>query len=300
MINKQFRILATIGSTLCLCTSLVEAQSINVTLDRNSTSAQLTIGTSALGYDAADTFDSGTTWNNVYFEGGSGSTSLGAIVPASSAVGAYPILNNISLLYSAGVASGASLSAVINVGSVNSHAEFNNGTPGGTPSGLMGQSARLYNGSDTVTWTITGLTADAQYNLYLYAVGGGTGQGASFSLSSTYQAPTGLFSAQTTAYSATSYNAIWDSNGNVINGPGSDDNLYPGNDAYASTWIELNGETDSSGDLIFTEAKNYTGVDYFDGFQIQAAVPEPSTFALAGLGLIGFIVMNYRRRCMCR
>jgi hypothetical protein len=113
-------------------------------------------------------------------------------------------------------------------------------------------------------------------------------------------APSGVFTAQTTDGQVTGNgnNTYWDGSGNVINGPGTD-TAHVGNNAYGISWVELNAVADSSGNLIFTESKAASGVDYISGFQLQP-VPEPSAFALAGLGLIGFITMNYRRRCMSR
>jgi hypothetical protein len=132
MKNKKL-ILAAIGSSLCLCTSLVEAQSINVALDRNSAGATpVTFATSALGYDAADTFDSGTTWNNVYNQGGVGlNTSLTGIVPISSPIGSYPILYNVPLVDSSGAATAVTVSATIVATSVDGHGEYNNASPAG-------------------------------------------------------------------------------------------------------------------------------------------------------------------------
>jgi len=62
---------------------------------------------------------------------------------------------------------------------------------------------------------------------------------------------------------------------------------------------------DGSGEISFTlDAANLTaasGDEYrlgLNGFQIQAIVPEPSSFALAGLSLLslGFVVWHRRRR----
>jgi hypothetical protein len=303
MKNKKL-IVAAIGSSLCVCTSLVEAQSINVALDRNSSGASpVTFATSALGYDAADTFDSGTTWNNVYFQGGSGlNTSLMGIIPAAEVVGTYQFLYSVSLENSAGAASGVTLSATMNVTSGgDSHAEFNNASPAGA-TGLMAQSARIYSGGDNATWTLTGLTAGAQYNLYLYGVGGSAGNGATYTLAAANDASSGIFSAEVTDGEATSSgnNVIWDGSGNVINGPGSD-LANPGNDAYGISWVELNAVVDSNGNLVFTENKESSGVDYISGFQLQpVSAPEPPVFALAGLGLSGLITLNYRRRNVSR
>ena len=300
MKNKKL-ILAAIGSSLCLCTSLVEAQSINVALDRNSAGATpVTFATSALGYDAADTFDSGTTWNNVYFQGGVGlNTSLTGIIPVGAAAGNFQFLYSVPLMDSTGAASSVTVSATMNTSAGDGHAEYNNASPAGA-TGLMAQSARIYSGVDNATWTFAGLTAGAQYNLYLYGVGGAAGNGAAYTLAAPNDAPSGVFTAQTTdgAVTSTANNTIWDGSGNVINGPGTD-SAHSGNNAYGVSWIELNAVADSSGNLIFTENKAASGVDYISGFQIQP-VPEPSAFTLAGLGLIGFITMNYRRRCMNR
>jgi hypothetical protein len=299
--KNQKLILAAIGSSLCLCTSLVEAQSINVALDRNSAGATpVTFATSALGYDAADTFDSGTTWNNVYFQGGVGlNTSLTGIIPASAAIGNYQFLYSVPLVDSAGAATVLTVSATMNVTSVDTHAEYNNASPAGGV-GILAQSARLYSGGKSATWTLAGLTAGAQYNLYLYGVGGSAGNGSAYTLAAPNDAPSGVFTAQTTdgATTSTANNTYWDGSGNVINGPGTD-TAHSGNNAYGISWVELNAVADSSGNLIFTESKAASGVDYINGFQLQP-VPEPSTLALAGLGLIGFITMNYRRRGMSR
>jgi hypothetical protein len=302
--NNKKLILAAIGSSLCVCASLVEAQSpsINVALDRNASGSTITFATSALGYDAADTSDSGTLWNNVYNEGGVGTnTSLTAIVPANSAVGSYQFLYSIGLQDSAGNPLSVTLSATMNATSVDGHGEYNNVSPAGA-TGLMAQSARIYSGGDNATWTFAGLTAGAQYNLYLYGVGGSVGNGAAYTLAAPNDAPSGVFSAQTTdgTVTSTGNNVIWDGSGNVTNGPGLDPN-HLGNNAYGVSWVELNAVADGSGNLIFTENKAASGVDYISGFQLQpVAVPEPSAFALAGLGLIGLITMNYRRGCMSR
>ena len=300
MKNKKL-ILAAIGSSMCLGTSLVEAQSINVALDRNSAGATpVTFATSALGYDAADTFDSGTTWNNVYFQGGVGlNTSLTAIVPANAAIGNYQILYSVPLVDSTGASTAVTVSATINATSVDGHAEYNNASPA-SGVGVLAQSARLYSGGDTATWTFAGLTAGAQYNLYLYGVGGASGNGAAFTLNAPNDAPSGVFAAQTTdgAATSTANNTYWDGSGNVIYGPGTDTG-HMGNNAYGISWVELNAVADPSGNLIFTESKAASGQDYISALQLQP-VPEPSVFALAGLGLIGFITMNYRRRCMSR
>jgi PEP-CTERM motif len=269
-----------------------------VALDRNNAGVgPVTFATSALGYDAADIYDSGTYWNNVYFQGGVGqTTSLTGIVGASAAIGDYQILYGVSLLNSTGAASGLTVSASIHVTGVDSHVKY---TTANTPSGatgLLANPARLYSGGDSVIWTLTGLVAGNQYNLFFYGVGGSAGQGAAFTLAAPNDASSGVFTAQTTDGQVTgnANNTFWDGSGNVINGPGTD-TAHTGNNAFGISWVELNGVADSSGDLIFTESKATSGVDYFEGFQIQP-VPEPSAFALAGLGLIGFITMNYRRR----
>ena len=298
MRNLKCKIVTTIGSSLCFCTSMVEAQSINVALDRNSSgAAPVTFATSALGYDAADTSDSGTTWNNVYFQGGVGqNTSMTGIIPSAAAVGNYQFLYGVSLIDSTGAASGVTLSATMNVTSAgDSHAEFNNASPAGA-TGLMAQSARIYSGGDNATWTFAGLTPGAEYNLYLYGVGGSAGNGATYTLAAPNDASSGIFSAEVTDGETTSSanNVLWDGSGNVINGPGSDP-ANSGNNAYGIAWVELNAAADSSGNLIFTENKESSGVDYISGFQIQP-VPEPSAFALVELGLLGLIIMNRRRR----
>jgi len=304
MNNLKFKLVAVIGSSLSLCTSLVEAQSINVALDRNAASGPLTIATSAQNYDAVDTADSGTTWNNVYTKAGVGqSSSLTTYFPAGTAAGTYQFYYGVSLENSAGAASGVSLSASMTFGSSDSHNEYNNQSPA-SGAGLLAQAARLYSGSDTATWTFSGLTAGAQYNLYLIGVGGSSGYGATYTLAgandgSGFNSGEVTDDSQSSSFVAATDDTYWDGSGNVINGPGTDPLLANISSVdYGIAWIELNAVADSSGNLSFTESKESGGQDYISAIQLQpiVSVPEPSTFALAGLGILGFGWMNRRLR----
>lgn len=305
--NNTKLIVAVVGSSLLACAPSVRAQSINVALDRNASSGPLTIATSAMGYDAVDTADSGTTWNNIYTEAGaSHNTSLTTYFPGGTAAGTYQFLYSLSLENSAGAASGVTLSASMIFSSSDSHNEFNNQSPA-SGTGLLTQSARIYSGGNTVSWSLTGLTAGAQYNLYVLGVGGASGYGATYTLAgandgSGFNVGEVTDDSQSSSFVAANDDTYWDSNGNVINGPGTDPLLAnTATEDYGISWIELNAVADSNGDLSFTEAKESGGQDYISAFQLQpVTAPEPSAFAMGGLGLIGLITMNFRRRSTSR
>jgi hypothetical protein len=57
-------------------------------------------------------------------------------------------------------------------------------------------------------------------------------------------------------------------------------------------WNELIGTADSSGNLSFIASRGPNGQFFLNGLQL--VVPEPTTFALFGLGALGFAWM-YRR-----
>lgn len=232
-------------------------EAINVLFNGNTSSTAVTIPQRIAGMSSgADAVDQGTIWNNASPSG----ASLAGKVPANAAVGAYSLLNNLSLTDSGGGATNVKLSATLNVGQVNSHAELNAVSIGGTPSGLLGQSLRLYNSSyDSIAFTVSGLSANTAYDLYFYGSGNTSGQGLSVNLNSGYTAPGGTGSGSSTGGATP---ALLDS-ANCINAAG-------------VAWFQVNAITDSSGRILFT-VPTKSGGQYLSGFQVQRAVTSSNT-----------------------
>jgi hypothetical protein len=232
-------------------------EAINVLFNGNTSATTVTIPQRVTGMSSgADALDQGTIWNNA---SPSGATLVGK-VPANAAVGTYTLLSNLSLVDSGGTASNAKLSATLTVGQTNSQAELRAATPGGTPSGLLGQSVRLYNSTyDSIAFTISGLTANTAYDLYFYGSGSAAGQGLSVNLNSGYTAPGGTGSGSCTGGAAP---ALFDAAGSI--------------NSSGVAWFQVNAIANSAGNIVFT-VPTKSGGQFLCGFQIQRAVTSSNT-----------------------
>lgn len=137
----------------------------------------------------------------------------------------------------------------------------------------------LTSSTATDTFTISGLTAGAQYDLYLYASDGGlaNGQGAAFTVNGVSFGQTG---SKTTTSSATATTI-----------PTSDLNI---------SYVEGTTTADANGDIAVTFGSNTvssTNGGIFNGFQLvgPSTVPEPTDIALFGVGALGLLLLRRRR-----
>ncbi len=128
-------------------------------------------------------------------------------------------------------------------------------------------------------FTISGLTAGAQYDLYLYASDGGlaNGQGAAFTVN-------GVSFGQTGSKTQTS---------------GATGTTIPTSDLGIS-YVEGATTADANGDIAVTFTANTVSPangGIFNGFQLVGplAVPEPTDIALFGVGALGLLLLRRRR-----
>ncbi len=128
-------------------------------------------------------------------------------------------------------------------------------------------------------FTISGLTAGAQYDLYLYASDGGlaNGQGAAFTVNGVSFGQTGS-KTQTSSATATTI-------------PTSD---------LGISYVEGTTTADANGDIAVAFTSNTVSTSNggdFNGFQLvgPSAVPEPTDIALFGVGALGLLLLRRRR-----
>jgi len=150
---------------------------------------------------------------------------------------------------------------------------------GGTttnPSALMED--YMYGGNGNEGGTISGLVAGDTFTLVIYGAGDQSGQGDIMTLSGDM---TGGNTASTLDTSAIDRD--------ITNGIGDAYNTFTGTiGASGEITIVLNPNT--------TVDPNNTN-SALDGFQLsEVAAPEPSTYVLLGLGMVGLLVVNARRR----
>jgi hypothetical protein len=129
-------------------------------------------------------------------------------------------------------------------------------------------------GGDTGVVTLSGLTANQQYALYLYNGSAAVGRITDFSITGSGSPVTGSI--------------------NNIGAPGTvtwtaATQIVPGN------YVQLNATANNSGQLVIDFMNRAASEGDFAGFQIRA-IPEPSTNALLITGAAGLILLTYRAR----
>jgi hypothetical protein len=215
---------------------------------------------------AAQIGSAGDLWNNPNWTGVNGATST-------------TLFSGLSVLDSTGANNSVSASLTANYN--NNGGNWNSGvfnrysgqTAGAATPGLMDLLVKSdYSGSVNVhTLSLTGLPANAALTAFFYGAGNGAGQGSTWSLA----AANGGGSA-----------------GIVFDGSATGRNVTLASSEGIS-WESLSGTTDGSGNLTVIATGGTGSVwwqTYMNGVQIQiAAVPEPSSFALAGLGLLSVL-----------
>jgi hypothetical protein len=252
-------------------------------------------------YDAADTSDPGTIWNSIQS------------VSTTPTVSVSPILyqSSLPLVTSTGAAISAELNVYALEGVANgkedylhstSNAPATAGTDGLLPNpanstylvasvatngnGYTASNAqRLLMGNEWVTnstadgmeFEVTGLTAEEgdTFSLYVYGAGSVDGSGGTFTLASS----NGGASATTNSNTAQRYLSVFDSTG--VN-PTPEKGL---------SWNLLSGVVDTNGDVTFSEAAiaGDSAKESINGFQLDVAVPEPTSIGLLALGSLGLL-----------
>ena len=174
------------------------------------------------------------------------------------------------------------LTATINIADLETgtRTEPNTGAGGATvlgPNGMMNQAWRIYRGGNTATYAITGLPANANYNIYFYGSILTDGQGCKFTLAA----------ANVPAGGPSFLDIVGGNSGNIFSTDGSTYSLttaatpgvvHPSTDPKA-TWGTLQATANAAGTVTFTTSKNTAGSGhYFNGFQLMP-YPLPSITA---------------------
>ena len=232
----------------------------------------------------------GTTWNILPRVATAALTSGQVGNPNSSSTpGDYNLLASpISLVDSLGGATTVTLNMISHYagtsagGSTTRESVQFNANAGAIPLTLMGNNWRDQNNAASglsTTWefVFTGLTANLTYDLYFYGSGNAANQG----VTGTLGAANGGATATTTGIATTT--SIFDAGQTTVV-------------AQGTGWNELIGTADSSGNLSFIASRStLSGQFFLNGMQL-VGVPEPTTFALFGLGALGFAWRHRRPR----
>jgi hypothetical protein len=327
--NSRLALSAAIcAAVVCAQANLVHAAAINVALANHSTTTTTTNANNSTidpvtytpmhvtipvapgqTYDAADTTDTGTTWNSLQ----SVST-----VPATNTSGA-----NVNVLYQQNLplvdSSGAITAATLNVseilpnnkgdaihtgqqtaagtdglvpnpGSTAAGTGANNGwgTSGSAQQELMGNEFIANGSAEGMIFTLDGLTAGT-YNVFVYGGGTTDGQGATFTLDPSNVPAGGTAAVATNSDTSNLYHSVFDSSGT---------NPTP---EKGLSWNMLTATVGASGILTFSAtASETTGAvkPAVNGFQIDAvagvATPEPASLGVLAIG--GLALLARRRK----
>ncbi|MDX6767577.1 MAG: PEP-CTERM sorting domain-containing protein [Candidatus Methylacidiphilales bacterium] len=132
----------------------------------------------------------------------------------------------------------------------------------------------------TQTFTLTGLAANTQYDLYVFGINTQYGSDrTTFSANSTYSG-SGIGVAKT-----------------IINA-GNNTSFVLGQTYNAFTYATSSSlKSDGSGTIVLSWYNDGASEGAFNGFQLSASpVPEPSAYAMLGLGILFCAVVTRRRR----
>lgn len=277
-----------VGSALCLCLQQVQAQNINFDLTTSGTTGTTSINAPA-GYSYSGAAPvAGTTWNTF---------GTGPAEPSGTPAGTYTLYNTSALVDSLGNSLSETLTVSLTQPVASTHGNPSNASGENTiqPGGVMAGAWRNYNNSSGFyyTFTIAGLSDSTPYDLYVEGGTGTSGQGAGIVLAAGNVLGANPGSG-TTANTTANYNGAYGSLFTSTDG-GTTFQLLPA----GSSWLELQGQSDASGDFSF----NFTGsgsAAYLNGFQLAAAtpVPEPGVagMLISGLGLLAGVRRFQGRR----
>jgi hypothetical protein len=243
-------------------------------------------------YDAADTNDTGTLWNVLK----SVNTALATNTSGSATTVVWE--QNIPLVDSLG----NSTSLLLTVSEIlpNNKNDFIHetsqtaaGSDGLSPNplSLMGSEWTSNSTSEKLVFSLTGLTANAPFSLYVYGASNATtkGQGGTFTLaagnggaSATTNVGTGFVSP---SYANENF-SVFDNNPTLSINPTPEQGL---------SWNVVTGTADGTGTVTFTETPSEsTGTlvkEAINGFQldVSTSVPEPTSVGLLGLAGLGLL-----------
>jgi hypothetical protein len=244
-------------------------------------------------YDAADTTDSGTTWNSLKVPANKVSNSTGGNITT-----VYQ--QNLPLVDSGGNSTSALLDVSFTenngkndaISSTGLVAGTNPGTDGlsANPSGLMAQSWYDNGTSEIITFALHSLPASTDYNLYIYGAGQNVGYGGTYTVpaanqASGYNTAAGAYSTEPSATSI--YRSVFDASSNPVTEQG-------------LTWTVLPVTSDANGNLTFNVNKDAgSGIKgSINGFQLDSggsiATPEPASLGVLAMG--GLALLAHRRK----
>lgn len=283
MKNPTSKVIVVLGLVLCFFGYQVQAQNGNIFVELttalnggNDTGTVSVGGPTGYGYSAAAPVG-GTTWNTFDV--------VPVELPIGTTAGTYNLFTTSGLEDSFANSLSQTLNISETVTATTTHLNPTTGVGENViqPGGVMANAWRNYNNSSGfyITYTFAGLVASTPFDLYIYGGTVNSGQGVQVTVAAVNGGATGA-TADTTPNSNGSYGSLFTSNGS-----GGYQLMTSG-----TTWEELTGTSDASGNFSFEQIGTGSQA-YLNGFQLVAA-PEPSTFALAGLGMLGF-GWRYRR-----
>jgi hypothetical protein len=280
-----------VGLGLGVMATRANASAIDVSLSRTTSAADpVTTENPVINipdapgvtYDAADTTDSGTTWNSLITPTVTHNDQTGSNLTSV-------VEQNLSLVDSHDNVSPIAISQILfTEGNGKNDTIHQTGIVAGTNPGLDGLSSNpallmnqswVTNGTaETITFSLTGLVPSSPYALYIYGAGGNIGSGGTYTLPAAnqgvgYIATAGNYSTEPNKTGA--FRSVFDSTG-----------INPTPELGLS-WQLLPAVADASGDLSFTVNTDLaTGIKgSINGFQLDTVnTPEPASLGFLAVG----------------